>query len=67
MGAEAPLMEVILMSVFSLMSEKQACRHPTVEYLGSDGVAEFYRCQGCRHVIVVQGPRSWMLKPAVSA
>ncbi len=57
----------VLMSVLSLVPEKQACRHPTAEYLGSDGVAEFYRCRECRHVIVVQGPRSWMLKPAVSA
>lgn len=55
------------MSMASLVPEKQACRHLTTEYLGSDGVAEFYRCQGCRHVVVVQGTRLWMLEPAVAA
>ena len=55
------------MSVLSLVPEKQVCLHPTAEYLGSDGVADFYRCQECRHVIVFQGTRAWLLKPAVSA
>jgi len=50
-----------------LIPERLTCRHPTAEYLGSDGVAEFYRCGECRHVIVVQGPRSWVVEPAISA
>jgi len=35
-----------------------------MELLGSAGMTEFYQCRSCRHVVVVQGRRSWMLKPA---
>jgi hypothetical protein len=67
MWSDAPCIGAIMMSVPSLASEKQTCRHPATEYLGSDGVAEFYRCQECRHVIIIQGTQSWLLKLAVSA
>lgn len=61
------MIEVISISLLRLLPEKLACRHFTTEYLGSDGVAEFYRCHGCRNIIVVQGPRSWTVKPSISA
>ena len=42
------------------------CIHPTKEFLGSDGMAEFYRCHACERVIVVQGTRSWAIRPSPS-
>jgi hypothetical protein len=40
---------------------KQSCTHLQVEGLGSDGFVEFYRCDRCHDVIVVQGTRRWVV------
>jgi hypothetical protein len=37
------------------------CDHTKVEELGADGFAEFYVCQRCRDVIVVQGTHQWVV------
>jgi hypothetical protein len=39
----------------------RTCDHAKVEELGAYGLAEFYVCQGCRDVIVVQGTRQWVV------
>ena len=39
----------------------RACDHGEVEELGADGIVEFYLCQRCHDVIVVQGTRTWIM------
>ncbi len=34
---------------------QRECRHSQIEHLGNDYDTRFYRCEGCRQILVVQG------------
>ncbi|HLB68911.1 MAG TPA: hypothetical protein VJN63_10750 [Thermoplasmata archaeon] len=43
------------------------CSHIQREYLGADYPAEFYRCEMCGAVLVVQGRKAWRLSRPVGS
>ncbi len=40
------------------------CNHSTIEHLGNDHDARFFRCEACRKVFIVQGGMTLALPPA---
>ncbi len=38
------------------------CAHEARRFLGDDHTAQFYRCEGCRAVLVAQRDRLWILR-----
>jgi hypothetical protein len=48
-------------------AQKSACPHPAASWLGADGDAQFYRCNACGEVLVIQRGRAWRLAPRANA
>lgn len=44
----------------------ETCLPDRAAYLGSDGIADFYRCDDCRCVFVRHGQRFWAVRTAIS-
>lgn len=44
----------------------ETCLYERAAYLGSDGLADFYRCDTCLSVLVKQGWRFWTLRTFLS-
>jgi len=43
--------------------DPKACRHDSIEGLGHDRGAAFYRCSDCGSIMIVQQGHRWIIRP----